>query len=89
MKTRITELFGIQHPIIQGGMHFVGLPPLQESVEALVERLRREQGVAVVPGSPRWFGPGAAGHLRLSFATSEALLGEALVRLAAGLAPAP
>mgnify|MGYP000949956785 CR=1 FL=1 len=24
MKTRITELFGIQHPIIQGGMHFVG-----------------------------------------------------------------
>ena len=25
MKTRITELFGIQHPIVQGGMHFVGL----------------------------------------------------------------
>ena len=25
MKTRITELFGIQHPIIQGGMHYVGL----------------------------------------------------------------
>ena len=25
MKTRITELFGIEHPIIQGGMHFVGL----------------------------------------------------------------
>ena len=25
MKTRITELFGIKHPIIQGGMHFVGL----------------------------------------------------------------
>ena len=24
MKTRITELFGIEHPIIQGGMHFVG-----------------------------------------------------------------
>jgi nitronate monooxygenase len=23
MKTRITELFGIEHPIIQGGMHFV------------------------------------------------------------------
>ena len=22
MKTRITELFGIQHPIIQGGMHY-------------------------------------------------------------------
>ncbi len=24
MKTRITELLGIEHPIIQGGMHFVG-----------------------------------------------------------------
>jgi len=24
MKTRITELFGIEHPIIQGGMHYVG-----------------------------------------------------------------
>ena len=24
MKTKITELFGIEHPIIQGGMHFVG-----------------------------------------------------------------
>jgi NAD(P)H-dependent flavin oxidoreductase YrpB (nitropropane dioxygenase family) len=25
MKTRITELFGIEHPIAQGGVHFVGL----------------------------------------------------------------
>ena len=24
MKTRITELLGIEHPIIQGGMHYVG-----------------------------------------------------------------
>jgi hypothetical protein len=24
MRTRITELFGIKHPIIQGGMHRVG-----------------------------------------------------------------
>ena len=32
MKTRITELFGIQHPIIQGGMHFVGLPELAAAV---------------------------------------------------------
>ncbi|MDP6186057.1 MAG: hypothetical protein QF863_02415 [Pseudomonadales bacterium] len=22
MKTRITELFGIEHPVIQGGMHY-------------------------------------------------------------------
>ena len=32
MKTRITELFGIQHPIIQGGMHYVGLAELASAV---------------------------------------------------------
>ena len=32
MKTRITELFGIEHPIIQGGMHFVGFAELASAV---------------------------------------------------------
>ncbi|QIL83308.1 nitronate monooxygenase [Diaphorobacter sp. HDW4A] len=32
MKTRITELFGIEHPIIQGGMHYVGLAELASAV---------------------------------------------------------
>ncbi len=32
MKTKITELFGIEHPIIQGGMHFVGLAELASAV---------------------------------------------------------
>lgn len=32
MKTRITELFGIRHPIIQGGMHHVGLAELAAAV---------------------------------------------------------
>jgi NAD(P)H-dependent flavin oxidoreductase YrpB (nitropropane dioxygenase family) len=32
MKTRITEMFGIQHPIIQGGMHFVGFAELAAAV---------------------------------------------------------
>jgi nitronate monooxygenase len=32
MKTRITELLGIEHPIIQGGMHFVGLAELAAAV---------------------------------------------------------
>jgi NADH:quinone reductase (non-electrogenic) len=32
MKTRITELFGIRHPIIQGGMHYVGLADLAAAV---------------------------------------------------------
>ena len=32
MKTRITKLFGIEHPIIQGGMHFVGLAEMAAAV---------------------------------------------------------
>lgn len=32
MKTRITELFGIKHPVIQGGMHFVGLAEMAAAV---------------------------------------------------------
>jgi nitronate monooxygenase len=32
MKTRITELFGIQHPVIQGGMHWVGFAEMASAV---------------------------------------------------------
>ena len=32
MKTKITELFGIEHPIIQGGMHFVGFAEMAAAV---------------------------------------------------------
>lgn len=32
MKTKITELFNIEHPIIQGGMHFVGFAELAAAV---------------------------------------------------------
>lgn len=32
MRTRITDLFGIQHPIIQGGMHYVGFAELAAAV---------------------------------------------------------
>jgi len=32
MKTRITELFGIKHPIMQGGMHYVGFAEMAAAV---------------------------------------------------------
>src|ERR1700688_5050263 len=32
MKTAITEMFGIEHPIIQGGMHYVGFAELAGAV---------------------------------------------------------
>ena len=32
MKTRITELFDIEHPVIQGGMHYVGFAEMAAAV---------------------------------------------------------
>ena len=43
--------------------------------------LLQEARVATVPGSPRWFGPGAEGHIRLAFSTSRELLAEGLDRI--------
>ena len=34
MKTRITELFSIEHPIIQGGMHYVGFAEMAAAVSS-------------------------------------------------------
>ena len=34
MRTRIAELFGIKHPIIQGGMHRVGYAELAAAVSS-------------------------------------------------------
>ncbi|MFU8770680.1 MAG: NAD(P)H-dependent flavin oxidoreductase, partial [Desulfotignum sp.] len=43
MKTRITELFGIKHPIIQGGMHYVGFAELAAAVS-------RAGGLGIITG---------------------------------------
>jgi len=32
MKTKITEMLNIEHPIIQGGMHYVGFAELAAAV---------------------------------------------------------
>jgi bifunctional pyridoxal-dependent enzyme with beta-cystathionase and maltose regulon repressor activities len=41
--------------------------------------------VAVVPGLRQWFGPGADGYIRLSFATSSEILMEAINRIEGAL----
>ena len=51
------------------------------SAAELQARLLKEAKVAVVPGLERWFGPGAAGTIRISFATTESLLNEAFDRI--------
>lgn len=48
-----------------------------EVQQLLLERAK----VSVVPGSKQWFGEGAEGYIRLSFATSEDILTKALSRI--------
>lgn len=51
----------------------------------LSTRLLNDHRLAVVPGSPAFFGPGAAGHVRISLATSRAILDEGLNRFERGI----
>jgi aspartate/methionine/tyrosine aminotransferase len=50
--------------------------------DQIADELLKHAKVRVVPGNPRWFGPGAAGHIRLSLATTSEVLDEALTRIA-------
>jgi aminotransferase len=60
---------------------FADITATGRSSAAIREILFNQAKVAVVPGLPEWFGPGAAGYIRLSFATSAAILDEALDRI--------
>ena len=47
-----------------------------------IQKLLLEKAkVAVVPGLKEWFGDGATGYIRLSFATSSEILNEALFKI--------
>lgn len=60
---------------------FVDIAKTGFSSEEITERLRKEAKLAVVPGTAKFFGPGAEGHIRLCFATSFEILKEGLDRL--------
>lgn len=62
--------------VVFADVRATGIP--EDELAARIESLAR---VKVVPGSPRWFGPGASGHIRLSLATTRPLLHEALSRI--------
>jgi NAD(P)H-dependent flavin oxidoreductase YrpB (nitropropane dioxygenase family) len=49
MKTRITEMFGIEHPIIQGGMHYVGYAEMAAAVS-------NAGGLGILTGLTKPFG---------------------------------
>jgi aspartate/methionine/tyrosine aminotransferase len=60
---------------------FPNVRSLSDDSETLCQQLREQARVALVPGAPRWFGPGASGHLRICFATSHRILREAFDRM--------
>ena len=84
--TRLNQIEGVTCHAPEGT--FVLFPDISSfgvDSEALVDRLCHRYGVALVPGSPRFSGPGAQGHIRLSFATSREILSAGLDRLETGL----
>ena len=64
---------------------FPRLAGVAEPAERFVERVLAESRVALVPGGRDWFEAGSEGHLRICFATSEAILEEAFARISAAL----
>lgn len=60
---------------------FIDIRELGVSSEEFVELLELRGKLRLVPGSPAFFGPGASGYVRLSFATSREILKEAFDRL--------
>ena len=78
----LDALPGVSCPRPQGG--FYVFPDITgtgcASSADFAHRLLTDAAVAVVPGTA--FGPGGEGHVRLSFATSQERIGEALRRMA-------
>ena len=50
-----------------------------------VRSFNASDGVRIVPGGDKFFGPGSEGHVRICLATSHEILAEGLNRLEAGL----
>ena len=51
------------------------------SSDAFAQHVLQYGRVAIVPGSERWFGKGAEGHVRICFSTSQEILTEGLNRI--------
>ncbi len=60
---------------------FANIVGTGKSSKEVHELLLNEAKVAVVPGLKEWFGAGADGYIRLSFATSEEILTQALSQI--------
>ena len=60
---------------------FVNISETNKTSKEIQEILMNNAKVAIVPGLKEWFGKGANGYIRISFATSEEILQDALSRI--------
>ena len=60
---------------------FTNIKATQKTSQEIRDKLLNEAKVLVVPGLKQWFGDGAEGYIRMSFATSEEILADALSRI--------
>ena len=60
---------------------FTDITATNKTSQEIHDLLLNEAKVAVVPGLKQWFGDGAEGYIRMSFATSEEILTDALGRV--------
>jgi hypothetical protein len=80
MKTRITELFGIERPIIQGGMHYVGFAELAAAVS-------NAGGLGIITGLTQPSGKHLAEEIRRAQAMTDKPIGVNLTFLPAVTPP--
>ncbi|MCU7614633.1 pyridoxal phosphate-dependent aminotransferase [Chryseobacterium sp. GMJ5] len=62
---------------------FVIFPKIENGMSSddFAQHVLKQGKVAIVPGSERWFGAGAEGHIRICFSTSQEILTEGLHRI--------
>jgi aspartate/methionine/tyrosine aminotransferase len=82
LTSRINHISGLS-TIAPDGCYvsFINIQQTGMNSENISNHLLKNAKVAVVPGLPKWFGEGAEGHIRISFATTEEVLNEALNRI--------
>jgi aspartate/methionine/tyrosine aminotransferase len=80
--SRLSAMPGIQVTEPEGTyVLFPDITGLSMSSQETVDALHREARVALVPGTPAYFGPGGEGYIRICFATSQGILREGLDRI--------
>ncbi len=60
---------------------FTNIKATQKTSQQIQDILLNEAKVLVVPGLKQWFGDGADGYIRTSFATSEEIISDAIARI--------